>query len=323
MEFVEFFLTVGLVLGLILLANRVQMEKAETFHKLFDLLLIGLNAPLFFLGIMLVFQTSELRSLINLNLDSPTAVGIFLQATAVWGVIVSFRSTRHSLERIIPIDPHLPLHTLALVFSGYFAGSVILQVAGGLNDLAETAVPVSISFFLAQQAGFVVIACLGVGALMRRSWTAVLERLGLGKVNLSQLLESFGWILLLILIQYAGVVLWSAIDPEQSGVVEELSRALYQDFGFWHWLALAVGAGVGEEILFRGALQPVFGIWFTSILFAIVHVQYGFLTPATLVLFILSVILGYIRKRHNTTVAILVHFGYDLTLGLLTLLAGS
>jgi len=311
---------ISLIVGLIVLANMVRAQEAETFHKLFDLLLIGLNVPLFFVGVLFVFQANELRSVVNLNLDSPAAFGIFLQATAVWGVIVSFRSTRHSLERFLPIDPHSPLHTLALMLSGYFAGSVILQAAGGLDTLAENLTQVSIWLFLAQQLGFVLISFLGVGALMRRDWTAVFQRLGLEAITTRQIVESFGWILLLVLLQSLGGIIWEAIDPEQVTLVEELSELLYQDFGFWHWLALAIGAGVGEEILFRGALQPVLGIWFTSILFAVVHVQYGFLTPATIVLLLLSLILGLIRRRHNTTVAILVHFGYKLVLALATLL---
>lgn len=312
---------ITLVVGLIVLANLVQQQKSETFHKLFDLLLLGLNAPLFFVGVLFVFQSNQLRTLIELNLDSPVAFGIFLQATAVWGVIVSFRSSRHSLERIMPIDPHAPLHTLALMLSGYFAGSIILQVSGGLSDLAESLSPVSIWLFIAQQVGFTLIALLGVGAIIRRDWTAVFQRLGLGPLNGRQLLEVFGWIALLVVLQSVGGFAWEAINPEQVAIVDELGQKLYEGFGFWHWLALALSAGVGEEILFRGALQPIFGIWITSLLFAIVHVQYGFLTPATLVLFILSLILGMIRQRHNTSAAILTHVGYNFVLGMISLLA--
>jgi hypothetical protein len=36
---------------------------------------------------------------------------------------------------------------------------------------------------------------------------------------------------------------------------------------------------------------------------------------------LLAVILGLIRRRHNTTIAIFVHAGYNFTLGLLALLA--
>ena len=90
---------ITLVVGLIVLANLVKKQNSDTFIKLFDLLLIWLNAPLFLLEILVVFQTSELRSMVNIELDSPVAFGIFLQATAVWGVIVSFRSPRESLEK--------------------------------------------------------------------------------------------------------------------------------------------------------------------------------------------------------------------------------
>ena len=64
----------------------------------------------------------------------------------------------------------------------------------------------------------------------------------------------------------------------------------------------------------------LFGI---SILFAIVHVQYGFLTPATLALFIIGFSLGIIRRQHNTTLAVFVHFGYDFSLGLIALLIAN
>ena len=59
------------------------------------------------------------------------------------------------------------------------------------------------------------------------------------------------------------------------------------------WLVLAAAAGLSEELLFRGALQPIFGIVPTSLIFAVSHVQYG-LSPATLTVFLLSVILGIV-----------------------------
>ncbi len=37
------------------------------------------------------------------------------------------------------------------------------------------------------------------------------------------------------------------------------------------WIALA--AGLGEELLFRGALQPLLGIWATSVLFVVAHAR--------------------------------------------------
>jgi membrane protease YdiL (CAAX protease family) len=75
-------------------------------------------------------------------------------------------------------------------------------------------------------------------------------------------------------------------------------------------LLVGVGAGLGEETLFRGAVQPVLGIPATSVLFASMHVQYG---PSLLLVyvFVLSVGLGFLRKYINTTASFLAHAGYN------------
>ena len=73
---------------------------------------------------------------------------------------------------------------------------------------------------------------------------------------------------------------------------------------------LAALAAVGEEIAFRGALQPVFGFWPTAVLFALTHLQYT-LTPASLIIFGVAIAFGWIRQRYNTTTAMLTHFLYN------------
>ena len=116
-------------------------------------------------------------------------------------------------------------------------------------------------------------------------------------------------------------MIWALANPDQSELVEGISNVLLGNFDtVGEWLVVALGAGLGEEILFRGALQPIFGLWFTSIIFAIAHIQYGF-TLVTILIFVISAALGYIRHRTNTTVAIFVHAGYDFILGMFYLLA--
>jgi membrane protease YdiL (CAAX protease family) len=63
-------------------------------------------------------------------------------------------------------------------------------------------------------------------------------------------------------------------------------------------------------VFFRGAIQPVFGIWVTSLFFTMLHTQYT-LTPATLVIFITSLVLGWLRNRQSTSAAITGHFVYN------------
>lgn len=45
------------------------------------------------------------------------------------------------------------------------------------------------------------------------------------------------------------------------------------DLSGWNPLWIAVAAGVGEELFFRGALQPIVGLWVASILFVLVHIR--------------------------------------------------
>ena len=84
-------------------------------------------------------------------------------------------------------------------------------------------------------------------------------------------------------------------------------------------LAFGLFTGVAEEVLYRGALQPAFGLWLTSIIFALSHVQY--LNPALLLIFLLALALGWIRNRWGTTTAALVHAAYNTILISVTLVA--
>ena len=74
---------------------------------------------------------------------------------------------------------------------------------------------------------------------------------------------------------------------------------------------LGASAGIGEEAVFRGALQPRFGMVLPSLLFTMLHgPQYGF-NVALLGLFGVSMILALLRKNVNTTAAMIAHALYN------------
>jgi membrane protease YdiL (CAAX protease family) len=75
-------------------------------------------------------------------------------------------------------------------------------------------------------------------------------------------------------------------------------------------LLLGLCAGIGEELLFRGAIQPRFGIVLTTLLFGVAHTQYG-PSFAVLGVLLLGTIFGLERKYMNTTTAIITHVLYD------------
>lgn len=89
---------------------------------------------------------------------------------------------------------------------------------------------------------------------------------------------------------------------------------------------LSLSAGLGEELLFRGALQPLVasfarsdavGVGVSSLLFAVLHAA----TPRYLLLaFVLSVYLGWIQlQTANLFVPIAVHTIFDVVGFLLSL----
>lgn len=83
------------------------------------------------------------------------------------------------------------------------------------------------------------------------------------------------------------------------------------------WISLA--AAIGEEMLFRAALQPLLGVWIVSLLFLLTHVPvYRFrkLDGAALAqaasVFVGSVVLGYVFQYVGLLAAMLVHMWIDI-----------
>jgi CAAX protease family protein len=83
-------------------------------------------------------------------------------------------------------------------------------------------------------------------------------------------------------------------------------------------LFLSLAAGIGEEILFRAALQPFLGIWLTALIFVALH---GYLNPMNLqmsiygvLMVIISAGLGYLFEYIGIFAAMSAHFIIDLIL---------
>jgi membrane protease YdiL (CAAX protease family) len=83
------------------------------------------------------------------------------------------------------------------------------------------------------------------------------------------------------------------------------------------WISIA--AAIGEEMLFRAALQPLLGVWIVSLLFLLTHIPaYRFrkLDGATLAqaasVFGGSLVLGFVFDRVGLLAAMLVHMWIDI-----------
>jgi uncharacterized protein len=173
-----------------------------------------------------------------------------------------------------------------------------------------------VGLLLASQIPFVVVAVLGVGAGVRRGARETLARLGYGRLGPAGIGVVAVFVLVAFVVSLGADFLFREIQPGLYREVGEISGTLFDPQGMGLVTALlfalliGVGAGLGEETLFRGAVQPVLGIIPTSVLFASMHVQYG---PSLLLgyIFVLSIGLGYLRRRFNTTASFLAHAGYN------------
>lgn len=168
--------------------------------------------------------------------------------------------------------------------------------------------------------GNVVLALASVGFLVRRSLRATRERLGVTAFQLRDLWLIPAAVAALDLLDTGAEALQRHAFPALWANDQAFTTALTHGMSPATALLLGVSAGIGEEITLRGALQPRLGIPLTALLFAVLHVQYSWY--GIVVIFAIGSLLGVLRRRTSTTVAMTVHGLYDAVTVLLAILAG-
>ena len=228
--------------------------------------------------------------------------------------------TRFLLSRVTPMDARSIPDMVGLVVLA--VASVTMFFAFDLAAEATTDEE-TVSFgpaMLVLQGGLlVVIAYFGIGGLINRDLRSVRDRLGLHLPSIRQVLISFLLIVPLFFVSAIAGALTQWLQPEISDQAQEFMGDIGGDMDvLTAALLIGITAGIGEEILFRGAIQPRYGLIFTSIVFALIHVQYGF-SFLLLGLFVTSIIFGIQRIKTNTTCCIITHAAYNFTAVMLTL----
>ncbi len=239
--------------------------------------------------------------------------GFALSASAILSLACLTRPVRRLLARWLPIDPASPVHTTALVFVIYLVtSSLALLASSGDWLLAGMQVSsVGPELLVLGQGVFLLFALAGVGLGIRRSLRQVLKRLDLSGLTLRQLGIAVLVIFTFLALDWVVSQLWRQLWPVNYSTVTEASEQLFAGFASpLGALLLGLSAGIGEEVLFRGALQPRLRIPLTAVVFALGHVQYA-LSPAILEILAIGLMLGWLRERTNTTACIFVHSGYN------------
>ena len=235
--------------------------------------------------------------------------------------------TDRSEDSLYAYDSSLSVHKLAIMLAIVQVVSVVWTfiLSGGLSglDLSESTPLEALSSLGTGALLYTSLGLLGVGWLSRRNLRDVLARLSLRFPTWKDWIFGIAMAIVLYGISRLLTVIWIAnvsldVLEQQTAVSQQLFNSFSNSLILG--LLLALLSGISEEILFRGALQPVFGIIPTSIFFTIIHIQYT-LTPATIIIFIVSLGFGWLRLRYNTTSAIIAHIVYNFIPFLLYTLA--
>lgn len=265
----------------------------------------------------------------NFPADRLPWMGGSLVVFSLLGLFLLTRPARRFFARFTPIDPTHPVHAVALSLSAAVLINLAFTVAIGLENLANMiqatgqagAQANPAPALWAQNIMFLLMGLVGVGFLARRSLRASLIRLGIVVPTVPQAIVGLAVGLVMVPLVIGAEALASKLGVGASTGVERLTEQLvgpltHSVFGI---LTLGLAAALGEETIFRGALLPRFGLVFTSLLFALLHSQYG-LSFSTIAVFVVGLVLGVIRLRANTTTSMITHAVYNMSLGLIAFL---
>jgi membrane protease YdiL (CAAX protease family) len=237
--------------------------------------------------------------------------------TAVAAAALASKPVRDRIATILPIDADNPVHAFALVLAVILLGT---QLASTFftNVLAadQAAPPITVVDLFTQEAPFLVFAFAGVGLYMRRGAKDAAVRLGLTLPAWWQIALALAAAGLFFVVAQVTGYLSETLTPTTARQVDATAAhvfsALDNPLGT---AAIALLPGICEEILFRGALQPRFGLIVPAVLFTGVHTEYGASIVALTVL-ALAVGLGLIRRYTNTTTSCICHISYNLLVGI-------
>jgi hypothetical protein len=244
----------------------------------------------------------------------PFAVGM-AGGSAVLCVLTTYRPFSDALaaalfrttepDHVLRLGARLVMMVMLFAIPGWAA------FPGMLETLADADKPlIDAAQMVGSVIGFSALALAGVGFLVRRDARSTFERLGLRVPRPAHYLLVLLGVVALSLLNAGSEALQHRWFPGQWAHDQAVSRLIAGGLGLGGSLLLGASAGFGEEVAMRGALQPRLGLGLTALVFAVLHVHYSWFGMVTILM--LGLLLGVVRDRTSTTVAILIHSLYDI-----------
>jgi len=122
----------------------------------------------------------------------------------------------------------------------------------------------------------------------------------------------------LALVAVAADFFLSRFVPDELADDGGINEKIFANRPVWHIAVICLVVGFCEELLFRGAVQHAFGPYWTSIIFAVIHVRYLKHWIPTGLVFCISYALGWVYIKTGTIWApMFAHFLFDFIMGLM------
>jgi uncharacterized protein len=239
--------------------------------------------------------------------SSPGDASYLALAIGVIAGLTLLPPLRRLLAKVIPFDPKSWPDTIGL----FLIASVVALSSVALFVESDEQEPATYLLLVVTALTEVALAFVIVGAPFYRTMKQAVKRLGLTVPRFRDVGIALGLVFVAFIISAMSSVLVRLLQPDLYDRINENLGTMTSGIDTW-WGALVLGicAGAGEEILFRGAIQPKYGIVVTAIIFAVLHQQYGasFVTAGV---FAVGILFGLERKYVSTTACIITHATYN------------
>ena len=297
-------LVLAVVYGLVFWAWRAKTDRSAIVGIY---LLFGLPAILLSVAGTALVTTSDL------------AEGPFILASGLVMILPLIKPFRKLIASFTPMDPASPIDLVGLE---------MLLLIGTLTTMTALANDTSVSsdggdlsnnpvWLFQSLITFVAAAYLAVGYRVHRTGPEATERLGLKVPDFRTIMWSVAALIPCFIMSGIGGILTNHFQPEVvdnlNDTMDQMTRGLDNPLGA---VMIGLTAGIGEEMLMRGAVQPRYGILLAALFWTTLHVQYD-LTFVLLGLFGIGIVLGLQRKYLGTTSAIITHALFNIAVVLL------
>jgi membrane protease YdiL (CAAX protease family) len=292
---------IAVLYGIVFWANRAKTDRSASVGIY---LLFGLPGGLLTVAGTALMTTTDLGE------------GPFILASGIAFLLPLIKPFRKLLARFTPMDPNSPIDLCGLTFVLWIpAFLIIAAIQSGPADVGNagaTSLTENAFYLILNALTFVAIAYVCVGYRIYRTGDEATKRLGLTVPSLKIVAISVAMVIPAFIISMIGSALTVAFQPDVvdnlNDTMDQMTTGLDNPIGA---LLIGLTAGIGEEVLFRGAIQPRFGIVIAALFWTALHVQYD-ISFMMLGLFGVGVLFGLQRKYFGTTSAVITHAAYNI-----------